>query len=151
MLDADPHRYSDQVPKTKNRIRAHTIDIYGFDLYLATTPAEWKRLRKYLGGNKCPLPSEPPDDCLAQTRFLTFEPHDGTASTPVIVFWVNVKKHRTTGSLVRTLAHEAHHGTGELLDHIGHHPHEQGDEPGAYLAGWLTHWLWDEIKETPHD
>lgn len=113
----------------------HTLDIYDADLHLVTTPAAWTQLRKTLDH----LDAEVPDSA-GLVQFSTFEPDDGTLNTPVLVIWINQAQHADTLQLIDTVAHEATHAAGELLEHIGHQI-KGTDEPHAYLVGWITRWI----------
>lgn len=116
----------------------HRLDIYEADVYFAATPKQWKRMCREIkskGGKH-------PPKCMGMSEFRTWIPGDGGAHVPVIVLWIAADRCRTTTELVNTIAHEATHATGQILDHIGHDG-LRGDEPRAYLTGWLTSWMWD--------
>lgn len=113
----------------------HTLDVYDADLHLVTTPQAWRRLRKTLTF----LDEQVPDSA-GLVQFSTFEPDDGTLNTPILVIWINQAQHSNRLQLVDTVAHEATHAAGELLEHIGHQI-KGSDEPHAYLVGWLTRWI----------
>ncbi|NUO57249.1 MAG: hypothetical protein HOV78_11325 [Hamadaea sp.] len=120
--------------------RTHRLDIYGADIYLATTKGQWRKLARR---GIASLDTEAPE-AAGLSQFATFHPNDGGLSTPVLVLWVDAAAHKSAGELVDTLAHEASHAAGQLLAHVGH-DHRGTDEPHAYLVGWLTRWLWENV------
>ena len=120
----------------------HTLDIYGVDLHLATTKREWNKLRKrltYLEG----VP-----DSAGLTHFATWEPTDRTHAIPVVTFWIRDEVTSDSLQLIETCAHEAAHAATHILGWVGHDVRgdDGKDEPSAYLAGWLTRWIWVNIK-----
>lgn len=108
-------------------VRRHTLDVYGTQLWLATTPADWRTIRR---------------------RFADLDEDPGAAGlshlvegTPAsVVLWVDVANHPTRLDLIDTVAHEATHAASQILDSIGHTLIAQ-DEPHAYLVGWLVRWM----------
>lgn len=118
--------------------RSHSLDIYGADIYLATTKRDWSVLRRKVKS----LDAKAPDSA-GQATFATFQPNSGGLTVPVVIFWLDVKEHKTTVELIDTCAHEATHAAAALFEHIGHAP-AANDEPHAYLVGWLTAWLWEQ-------
>lgn len=119
-------------------ISTHTLDIYGADLYLGTSAKDWKKLRK----RGLPVDENAPE-AAGLSQFATFHPDDGGLTKPVVILWLDLAAHRTVGDLVDTIAHEAAHAAGQLLEHVGHTPRGT-DEPMAYLVGWLARWMWDQ-------
>lgn len=126
-------------------VARHTLDIYGVDLHLATTEREWKNLRRRLSY----LDTLP--DSAGLTHFAIWEPNDGGRSTPVVAFWIRGGVAGDLLDLVATCAHEATHAASHILTWTGHdiRGDRGGDEPMAYLVGWLTQWLWTNTKEGP--
>lgn len=116
----------------------HMLDIYGVELHLATTEREWKRLQKRLAY----LQDVP--DSAGLTHFAVWEPANGSASIPVVSFWIREALTSDPHQLVETCAHEAAHATSHILTWTGHDVRgdDGHDEPSAYLTGWLTRWLW---------
>lgn len=120
----------------------HSLDIYDAQLYFASTKRQWAALRRRATFIDAKAP-----DSAGLAHFATWHPNDGGMALPVVVLWINVAQHRTLADLADTLAHEATHAAGQLLDHIGHRL--QGvDEPHAYLVGWLTRWMWQQLDPT---
>lgn len=39
---------------------------------------------------------------------------------------------------IEDVVHEFHHATSMIMDYIGHKVHKDGDEPSAYLIGYLV-------------
>ena len=114
------------------------IDLYGVEVYLATNRRQFGTLRR-----KLPF-LDPAPDYAGSTDFAVFKPKGQGLTSGHLVFWVDVENHDSTRELVDTLAHEASHGAGRILGWIGHKVDET-DEPSAYLVGWLTGWLWENI------
>jgi hypothetical protein len=113
------------------------IDVYDTDVWLATNAQQWKMLRRRLSH----LDADPPESA-GISHFAVFEPDDGGISTPTIALFVNIAQHHSDQALlVNTIAHEATHAAGQLLEHIGH-AGIGGDEPRAYLVGHLAGWMW---------
>src|SRR5690606_8180089 len=46
----------------------------------------------------------------------------------------------------RVIAHEIHHVQTRLFADIGHKPPDTSDEPAAYLVGYITGWLYGQLK-----
>lgn len=119
----------------------HKLDVYGIELALATDAPQWATLARQLTF----LDAETPEDA-GQSTFAVWQPDTGPV-TPHLVIWVAANSHVSLAGLVDTLAHEASHGAGQILQWIGHEV-EGTDEPHAYLVGWLTRWLFDNIDRT---
>ncbi|KAB2806985.1 hypothetical protein F9L07_28545 [Pimelobacter simplex] len=113
----------------------HQLDIYGVHLHLATDRRQWSTLRRKLTFLDKTV------DHLGLTTFATWVPNKPGASIPYLVFWIDLAAHATDADLINTLAHEASHGAGQVLDWVSHKV-PGTDEPHAYLVGWLTEWLW---------
>lgn len=113
------------------RVKRHSLDIYGAELFRATSKAELREIRSLV-----PFKIEAPGAAAA----TWFEAVDrGPFTVPHIVFYVDPKRGDTL-DLIELCAHEATHGAGQLFEHLAHTM--QGiDEPHAYLIGWLTRWL----------
>lgn len=103
----------------------HKLDIYGFDIYLATTPRQWKQLRKQFDWLE--------DDPLGQGRTVIHY------ATKTLIFWIKTKDEATL-EIVNTCAHEASHAAHFIMEPLGD-DYKPGDEPVAYLAAWLTEFL----------
>jgi hypothetical protein len=116
----------------------HTLDVYGAEIHLATTRRDWATLRRRLNF----LDGVP--EAAGMSTFATFHPKGGGLTVPHLVLWLDLKAHKTKLELVDTCAHEASHAAGQLLDHIGHDIRGT-DEPHAYLVGWLTRWLLEQV------
>jgi DNA-binding transcriptional MocR family regulator len=114
--------------------KSHRLDIYGTQLHLARTKAEWKKLRKqhrYLDKHV--------QDIAGQCTF-----HTGNGGT--IHLWINVDIHADHLELIDSAAHEASHAAGRILEHAGHKVNGT-DEPHAYLCGWLTRWIFEACDD----
>ena len=124
---------------TKEHMRTHTLDVYGTELHLATTRREWKKLAKTY---RVLDDWTPERETAGQVSTFALTPKRGLAQL-VVVIWINVKQHgNDTGALIDTLAHEASHAAGRILEHTGHTV-PGTDEPHAYLCGWLTRWVYE--------
>lgn len=78
--------------------------------------------------------------------FACWEPKGAGKAVPHLVLWIDVANHADDHlELVDTCAHEATRGASNILDWIGHH--KAGDEPHAYLIGWLTRWMYEQCHE----
>lgn len=117
--------------------RSHRLDIYGADLHLATTKAEWRTLTRRIPD----LDNEPPE-AAGLVWFATLVPDGPGLHIPTLVIWLDLDNHSSVSDLVDTIAHEASHAAGGLLEHVGH-SFTGSDEPHAYLIGWLARWMWD--------
>jgi hypothetical protein len=104
------------------------LDVYGVTLHLATTKAEWRRLR----AQHAPL------EALGQVEGLTAFWGDGQGSH--VAFYVD--RRLDSGRMLEVVAHEACHGAGMILDHHNT-PYDGQTEALALLVGWLTRWLWE--------
>lgn len=123
----------------------HTLDVYGVDLHLATTARDWKKLRRRL------TYLEDVPDSAGLTHFAVWDPADGSQSVPVATFWIRDALIADPLQLVETCAHEATHAAAHVLTWAGHdiRGDDGHDEPSAYLAGWLTRWIWESTSTTP--
>ena len=121
----------------------HLLDIYDTHLHLATNRRAWATLRRRYPG----LVEEAPDS-MGWCRMATFHPKGGAASQLHLVLYINLAQHQDgLDELVNTCAHEATHAALSLQDHIGHDPRGSADEPTAYLAGWITGWIWRNLPD----
>jgi hypothetical protein len=109
--------------------RYHLLDVYGTGIYLAHTRKQWKKLCKQFDWL---------DEDACEANGYTYFNRDENA----IVFWI--EHIDVDADLVCTIAHEASHATGFILNAVGH-KFKGTDEPSAYLCGWLAGWVWDQI------
>lgn len=117
-------------------VKHHVLDIYGVHLHLATTRRDWATLRR-----KLTFMGAAPKS-LGQAAFACWEPKGAGKSVPHLVLWINLADHAgDLLELLNTCAHEAAHGTSGILEWAGHD--KAGDEPHAYLVGWLTRWIYE--------
>jgi hypothetical protein len=119
----------------------HTLDIYGAEIHLVTDKRSWSTLRRKLSFLDKPAP-----ESAGLAQFATFHPKDGGLTVPHLVLWLDLKAHKTKLDLIDTCAHEASHAAGQLFDWIGHDIRGT-DEPHAYLVGWLTRWMLEQVGE----
>lgn len=118
-------------------VRHHTLDVYGVELHLATNRREWATLRRRLDF----LDKKAPES-LGFAQWATWKPNGPGKVVPHLVLWVHLADHAgDVIELVDTCAHEAAHGASEILGWTGHN--KAGDEPHAYLVGWLTRWMFE--------
>lgn len=110
---------------------------YGAMLYAATTPKEWKRLRRKISPG---IPKRP--RALGRTEFL------GRGHETTFIIWIDVAAHPDLRGAVTTAAHEAVHACTHLLDHVGEEYAGRSSEALAYLVDWMTGWLYDLVA--PH-
>lgn len=116
----------------------HVLDVYGAHLWLATGPKQLRRLSDKFE-----------DDGLGGGLGTTSLILDQQRHTPHVVIWIDVEAHAADAlALVQTCAHEAAHVATMLLRHIGHTIRSE-DEPHAYLVGWVTAWILEQIDWTP--
>lgn len=116
-------------------MRHHTLDVYGAELYCATTKREWAAMRRKMTW----LDKTPESAGLAS--FAIWKPKGPGLAVPTLVLWIDAEAHTDPAELVDTCAHEASHAVSQLMEYIGHTP-VGTDEPSAYLVGWLAKWLW---------
>lgn len=120
-------------------ITHHVLDIYGVHVHLVTNRRDWATLRRRLT-----FMGDAPTS-LGQATFACWEPKGAGKSVPHLVLWINVTDHQGDHlELVDTCAHEATHGVSGIFDWVGHD--KAGDEPSAYLTGWLTRWLFEHTQ-----
>lgn len=109
------------------------VDIYGTDIFIVTTKKKWKKLcRQFKWLDRKAYRS------YGYTHF-----HHGSNT---IVLWINKEANLDRGQLVNTCTHESIHAAGFLLEASGHSI-SGGDEPFAYLSGWLAQLLWTEVTK----
>lgn len=110
--------------------RSHLLDIYGIWIHLATDPRQWRSLQRHFTS---------PEDVPTVLGFAGWRDGD-------IVLFVDLGAHTgDTLALVDTVAHEATHAAGAILDHVGEQ-YDGTSEALAYLVGWLTKWVWQHIS-----
>lgn len=126
-------------------IRSHQLDVYDVELHLATNRRDWSTLRRRL-----PFLDKGAPESAGMSQLATWHPKKRGLPQPIVVLWVDLANHLTSSELVDTLAHEASHAAGQILDRVGHEV-KGVDEPHAYLVGWLTRWLWDNVDRTGLD
>ena len=114
--------------------RSHQLDIYGGWLHCATTPKQWRALRRQ-------LPSLAEDPGGQGAVSLTLHEADNGLVTPHLAVWLDLKATGDGADLVELIAHEAFHAGGALLDHIGQ-AYDGDSEALAYLVGFIAAWLW---------
>ena len=118
--------------------RHHTLDIYDTELHLATNRRDWATLRRRFGF----LRKEPGAE--GRVHSAVWVPKAGPTRQHIVI-WIDLAKHDgRPGGLVNSCAHEATHAAGDILEQIGHD--KAGDEPHAYLVGWLTEWIWQHCQ-----
>jgi hypothetical protein len=115
----------------------HRLDIYGTTLLLATTKKSWQQLAKH-----CTLVNKHTPQCAGQVSSGLWTPKKRGLSQHTLAIWIDTKNHTDQGELVDTIAHEASHAAGRILEHCGQ-PLPYTDEAHAYLIGWLTRWIWE--------
>lgn len=115
----------------------HVLDIYGAHLWLAVTPRQWAKLVDRFEGSI----DEDDRDSIGATALIL----DSKSSTPHIVVWLDVDRFGDDAlGCVETTAHEATHVATLLLTHL-RHTIRSIDEPHAYLVGWVTRWMLEQI------
>lgn len=118
----------------------HTsLDLYGFQVHLATTKADYRELRQQYRW----LAKHNPDES-GSCSFYVDIPKVGLP-TPHLVLWIDTNRITTEADLIETVAHEAAHGANHVCEFIDHKVTGL-DEPHAYLAGWLTRWTFEACK-----
>lgn len=118
----------------------HYLDLYRVNLHAATTRRQLRDLLTTFTAMEDPTAqAATPGGSTAGWRGDT----DGVESYHV-VWWIDAESHADPAALVNTVAHEAMHGAGIILRHLGAdvNPDTICDEPTAYLVGFLTEWLW---------
>lgn len=119
---------------------SHVLDVYGVHLHLATTRRQASRLhRLYPALGKISMPTG-----WGGCAKFGHVPPIGIAQLH-LAFWVDVAGHRgDLGALLDTCAHEATHAGCLILDDCDA-DYDGNSEPLAYLVGWLTRWLWEQV------
>lgn len=119
--------------------REHLLDIYGVRLHLATTPRQLAAIADRFGG----LETDPGNVGATELALDTSSP---TNDAHVVVY-VNAAAHDGDSSgalLAGTVAHEASHAAGMILDHVGASS-GANEEHVAYLVGWVAAWVWGRL------
>jgi hypothetical protein len=111
------------------KARSHLLDVYGTQLHVATTKAEWRRLCKQ-------FTQITPADLEGRGYTALF----GQGGVVHLAFYVHAKM--PAAKRIETAAHEATHGAALLLEDLSA-KYDGLSEPFAYLVGWLTRWLWE--------
>jgi hypothetical protein len=116
----------------------HSLDVYGVELHLATTRREWAALRR-----RYDFMAAKPESA-GLVSFAVWTPKGSGRHVPHAAVWIDDTFHADDLDLIDTCAHEASHVANHILDYIGHEIRGT-DEPHAYLIGWLTRWLWENV------
>lgn len=114
----------------------HRLDIYDHELHLAATHKAWERLCQDIDS----LDPEP------NAWGYTSSDVDGKTDTFHVSIYIGPEPVKAgDAALVNTIAHEAAHAAGMIHRHIG--AKIRGvDESHAYLVGWISGWIWDNVK-----
>ncbi len=116
----------------------HVLDVYGAHVWLAWTPKQWRKLMRTFDSLEESDRDSLGSTCVVLDREHPFEPH--------LVVWIDLESHGGDAlSLVRSASHEAAHVASMLLSHLGHKLVAE-DEPHAYLVGWATAWIIEQIE-----
>lgn len=109
----------------------HTLDIYGVELHVVTSRAEWNAMRRRIRGGVViePLPNP------VGSGYT----HSVQAGSRVVCA-TYLRATDAPRELVDTCAHEATHVAAFVYESIEDTP---AGEPHAYLVGWLAGWLYD--------
>lgn len=114
--------------------RSHQLDIYGAWIHCATTPKQWRALRRR-------LPSLDKKPNAQGSVSLTLHETDSGRVIPHLTIWLDLNAAEDGADLVDLVAHEATHAAGSLLDHVGQ-AYDGSSEALAYLVGFIAAWLW---------
>lgn len=115
----------------------HLLDVYSVWLHVVTSPAAWARHADRIDS----LPAEVPNS-LGYTSSDIDAGGQGLAGQLHVSFYLDLPAHKgLLSALVETVAHEAAHGAGMILDHY-EETYTGTSEAHAYLVGWLAQWLW---------
>lgn len=119
---------------------SHTLDIYDTNLHLCWRRDQVARLRKDMPGT-----DEIPVDSDGAT-ITVLELLEGGGNAQHLIVWVDRKglADRPHSQLVNTCAHEASHVAGSILSRLNANT-DPSEEHVAYLIGWVTEWIWDNL------
>lgn len=124
----------------------HELDIYGSVLHVAYDRRAWQTLRQRMPGGVTMLDAE-----VGRTQVVEHvQPGEERSRWHYLIF-IDVKAARDSADVVDTMAHEAFHTAMAILDGTMPAPGKDTDEPYAYLAGWITGWLWRNLPVEYHD
>lgn len=113
----------------------YTLELYRATLHVAVDDHGWELCRQDNPGLADYSRGAP----AGSTTFSLWLPAKRGPSSPHMWVYVDVAGHDDALEMVNTAAHEATHAGMDLLEHIEHHGRGAGgDEPTAYLIGWLT-------------
>lgn len=111
---------------------SHTLDIYGDTLHLATTRRAARTLAKRYELEVAVV--------VAAVGSTTPVIHSRTGERHVVI-WIDVQAIDRPRDLIDTLAHEASHAADFIADR------GLDNEARAYLVGWITGWLWEQVGD----
>lgn len=107
---------------------------FGRTIYIATTPKQWRRLRKDFDGALAEDPG------VGRTETLTM----GNGTEPTFFVWVDAEADDVKRTPLLVVAHEAAHVARFLLNEIGET--DPTHEVHAYLTGWVAQGIWDALR-----
>lgn len=137
MSDHGPDRNPNDRPWPKRPDTAHhVLDVYETHLHVTSSRAGWASIARR-------LPIGELDPVAGLTTEVLWR-SDAGASQHHVVVYVDVDAHGNPALLAATAAHEATHVAAAIFEHINHRPNP-GNEPFAYLVGWLTAWIFDRV------
>lgn len=122
---------------------SHNLDIYGAILHLCTRKRQLERLQEDMPGAD-PWRS---DATGLTTSLVEIGPPN---LHHVVIFVDTLSMGEDTAMMVNTIAHEAAHAAGFILNHVGAgatlSTTTDAAEHVAYLIGWIAEWVWHHLN-----
>lgn len=125
--------------------RHHRLEAWDVDVYVVDTHRDRARVITDAGGLV-----EEASEWTSAGQVQTLHQGDGSDGVPefhaIICIDRRVLDHETTtpAEQIKLCAHEADHAAGLILDYCGQ-PYDGASEAHAYLVGWLTSWVWQNL------
>ena len=117
----------------------HDLDVYGAKVYIVATRKQWATVAAEIDH-----PDQAMPEAAGHVWYALWVPKIGI-SVPHVVIYIDRKAHRDDiAALVNTIAHEADHAAGRILDHAGQR-YDADSEAHAYLVGWFAERIWEHV------
>ena len=118
-------------------LREHRLDVYPVTLHAAYSRDEWAALRDTID-------SLPESEARGVTSRDALPDEHGDDACHVSILIQTLYGPR---DVIDSIAHEAVHAAGAILEYVGEDNIKPWSEPHAYLVGFIASWLWEGLPD----